>query len=407
MTIYLGAKQDGQKLALLPKALTTHAVVVGMTGSGKTGVVLNLTEELVRSRVPVVILDIKGDMPNVFLQQDATVAASISPRIITPGADHGEPVNITAGLANADRVSEAVTAILDLVGVPSDPIKSRQHAFLSSILENRHDKNQRCHLVDIVVAIQEPPFDKVGVMPLDEVISPGLRKSLASKLNNVLVAKTFEHWREGTALDIAKMTDMKGKVKTPVIVYSIAHLTNEDERTFAISLLLDEMVTFMRMCGGSDDLRTAFIIDECYGLMPPRGGSQTKEALLTMLKQGRAAGLGLILATQNPMDLDYKGMANCGTWIVGRLQTKNDRNRLVEGICSSIPGLTKVRVEERIGSLKRRHFLLARGGRMVPFLSREVSCELRGPMDPSAIRALVPKPTKMESIKTKVVKLFK
>lgn len=406
MAIQLGSKQDGQKLALLPKALTTHACIVGMTGSGKTGVVLGITEELVRNQIPVVILDIKGDMPNVLLQHDQALRDQMAPRILTPGAIHGEPVNITAGLSNPERVSEAVTSMLDLIGVPSDPIKSKQHAFMSAILENRHNKGQRCALVDIVVAIQEPPFDKIGVMPIDEAISLGLRKTLAGKLNNVLVAKTFEHWREGVALDITKMTDMSGKVKTPVIIYSIAHLTNEDERTFAVSLLLDEMVTTMRKAGGADDLKLAFLVDECYGLMPPRGGSSTKDALLTMLKQGRAAGLGVVLATQNPMDIDYKGMANCGTWIVGRLQTKNDRNRLVEGICSAVPGLTKARVEERIGSLKQRHFLLARGGRMVPFLSRNVSCDLKGPMTADEIRQLVPKPTTIQSIKQRVINLF-
>jgi hypothetical protein len=407
MPIMLGTNNGGRPIGLDPKALTTHATIVGMTGSGKTGVVLGLAEELVRNRIPVVILDIKGDMSNIFLQTDEGLLGSMKPRIITPGADHGESVNITSGLANPNRVSEAVTALLDLVNVPSDPIKSKYHSFLSAILETRHKKHQSCSLLDLVIAIQEPPFDKIGVMELEEVIGKAARKSLASKLNNVLVAKTFEHWRSGIALDMKELTDTQGKVCTPVIVYSIAHLANDDEREFAINLLVEEMVSFMRMSDGSDHLKTVFMVDECYGLMPPRGSGPIKSALLTLLKQGRAAGLGVVLATQNPMDLDYKGMANCGTWVVGRLQTVNDRKRLVEGITAAVPGLQKGVLEEKIGGLRQRHFLLARGGRMVPFWSRNVSCELRGPMGAEDIRALAPKPTGLTGFKNKVINLFK
>ena len=137
----------------------------------------------------------------------------------------------------------------------------------------------------------------------------------------------------------------------------------------------------MRVQPGSGDLQLAFIVDECYGLMPPRGSSATKTALLTMLKQGRASGMGVILATQNPMDIDYKGMANCGTWAIGRLQTANDRRRIVEGVCSAVPGMNKKNLEERVGSLHSRQFLLARGTNLKPFYTREVGADLIGPMD--------------------------
>lgn len=407
MPINLGSDAGGRKVNLSSTALTTHACVVGMTGSGKTGVVLGMTEELVRNNIPVVILDIKGDMPNIFLQDDDALMASMRPRIITPGGTHGEQVNITSGLGNPERLSESVTSLLDLVKLPSDPLTSRQHSYISAILESRHDRNQRCHLVDLVVAIQEPPFNKIGVMELDEVISRTGRKSLAAKLNNVLVAKKFANWREGIALDIKELTDTAGKVRTPVVVYSVAHLANEDERLFAQTLLLDELVSFMRKSSGSKDLKVAFIVDECFGLMPPRGNSPTKTALLSLLKMGRGVGLGVVLATQNVMDLDYRGFSNCGTWIIGRLVTANDRRRLVEGLCNSgIQGLDKGALERRVGNLKKRHFLVARGGKLVPFLSREVSCALTGPMDPTAVEALVPK-TPIQQFTGKLVNLFK
>ncbi len=391
MALILGTNQGGDPVGLMPTALKTHCTIVGMTGAGKTGLVLGMVEELVRNQVPVVLLDIKGDMANIFLQ-DSKVLNLMRPHIITPGANHGESVNITSGLSNPERVTEAVTALLDLVGVPSDPIKSKHHTFISAILENRHKKRQRCHLVDLVVAIQEPPFEKIGVMALEAVLDVKKRRALAAQLNNVLVANSFEHWRSGIALDIKELINKTGRVRTPVIIYSIAHLANDDERTFAISLLLDEMVSFMRKCPGTDDLRMVFMVDECFGLLPPRGNSPVKEAFLTLLKQGRSAGIGVVLASQNPMDLDYKSLSNCDTWITGRLQTANDRRRLVEGICNAVPNMEKSKLEAQIGSLKPRHFLLARGGRLIPFLSRTTSCELRGPMNVEEIEAMFPKP---------------
>lgn len=404
MTVTLGSQTNGKILGLKPETFTTHTTVVGMTGSGKTGVLLNMAEELLKSKIPVVILDIKGDMPNLLVQTDPVLAASMAPRIITPGANHGEPVNITSGLGNPERTSEAVTSLLDLVNVPSDPLKSRQHAFVAAVLENRHQKRQRCSLLDLVVAIQEPPFSKIGAMEIDEVISKTQRKSLAAKLNNVLVAKSFEHWREGIALDIAALTKRTEDSKTPVIVYSVAHLTSDDERMFAISLLCDEMVSYMRRCQGSDVLTLAFIVDECYGLMPPRGTSHAKSALLTLLKQGRAMGLGCVLATQNPMDLDYKGMANCGTWLIGRLQTANDRRRIVEGYAGA--NVNKRALEDKVGALKPRQFLLARRSHLIPFYTADVSCVLSGPMDQAAIRALNPVTPSVPTFKNRVVSLF-
>jgi len=387
----LGSDQGGTPWGLDINSLTTHLTITGMTGSGKTGVVLGLCEELIRNHVPSIILDIKGDMPNIFLQQDSTLEAMIEPKILTPGSDHGDPVNVASSLRDPHKITKSVTSLLDLVGVQSDPIRSRPHTFLSAILEDRHKKNQSCQLIDIIFAVQDPPFEHIGAMELEEVMSTAARKNLAAKLNNVLVAPSFKHWRAGKVLDIDSLIKPSHPSKTPVIVYSVAHLTGDDERTFAINLLLEELVSWMRQQNGANALQLTFVVDECYGLMPPRGGGDTKNALLTLLKQGRASGLGVILATQNPMDLDYKGMSNCGTWIVGRLQTANDRKRLVEGICSSVRTMDKASLEGKIGSLKPRQFLVAKGSKLIPFYSRTVSSTLKGPMNKYEIANLMPK----------------
>lgn len=405
MPIYIGTNQGGARVGLDPKALTTHMTIVGMTGSGKTGLVLNVVEELVRNGIPSVILDIKGDMANVFQQTDSAVMALIKPVLLTPGANHGDSVDIASGLEDPTRTSEAVTALLNLIKVPSDPITSRYHAFLCALIAHRLAKKYRARLGELVYLVQDPPFEHLGSMALDEVIGNAARKSLAAKINNVLIAHSFEHWRTGVALDIRKLLTPTDS-RVPVVVYSVAHLANDDERDFAINLLLEEMVSFMRKSPGSPTLVTSMIVDECYGLMPPRGNSPMKTALMTLLKQGRAAGLGVILATQNPMDLDYKGMANCATWIVGRLQTTNDRRRLVEGVCNSVPGLDKSKLEAKIGGLAPRQFLLARGGQMVPFLSQDTACTLSGPMSIEDLKAVHPKPPQPMSVVGKIISLF-
>ena len=404
--ILMGTRQNGLPLALSPKAFRTHVAVLGMTGAGKTGVVLGMAEELVRNDVPIVMLDLKGDMANIFLQPEGAMGDQIAPRLITPGASHGESINIASGLMDSTRIPEAVTAILDLVGLDSDPIKNR-HVFLTEILKSRHDKNQRCELEDIVMAIQEPPFSKIGALSLEGAINNKIRADLATKLNSVMVADAFEHWRTGIEFDLHALTKSRDG-RTPVIVYSIAHIINDKQRTFAIALLMDAMVSYMRACSGTAELRMAFIVDECVGLMPPKGVSAIKTALMTLLKQGRSNGVGLILATQNPMDLDYKGMSNCDTWVIGRLSTENDRKRIVDKVCAEVPYINKKMLITRVGSLKPRQFLLARGENLVPFVSRTTSCDLIGPMDADALVKLVPKSSRFASkAVSKVLSIFK
>lgn len=391
MPIKLGTLTSGKSLAMGLESFKTHVAAFGMTGSGKTGLVLGVVEELVRSKVPVVILDVKGDMANLFLQSDTALLDSMLPKFITPGADHGESVNITAGLQDPGNVSSAVSALLKLLNIrgAAHPL-SGQHTYLSEILKVRHAKGHDCGLKHILDAVQNPPFDEIGSMDLDKVISEDQRDRLAARLNSMLVTDSFKHWRGGTVLDIRELVATSETGRTPVVIYSVAHLQNEEDRQFAISLLMEAMVTYMRQCQGTAGLNSVFVVDECWGLMPPRRENRTKELMLTMLKMGRSVGLGLVLATQNPMDLEYKGMANIETWIIGMLQTENDRKRLIEG-AGNAAGVSKNDLTKQIAKLQKRQFLVARNKRIIPFRSREVSCHLAGVMNPESLRELFSK----------------
>lgn len=378
MNLKLGTTPVHTPLTLDLEALRTHAVVLGTTGSGKTGMLVGLAEELAMSKVPTVLIDIKGDLANIALQTDPAVAEKLAVRLLTPGAEFGQSINAFSNLNDMSKLTQTVTSILKMVNVESDPIKSSMHSFVSMLIK-ANAKSRRFSLVDLIEEIQEPPFNVMGAMDLDDVVSPRSRRDLAAKLNNLLVSPSFSAWRKGIALSLEALTAQRRDGRTPVTVFSVAHLVDDSERNFAISMFLDELLSWTRSLEGTDDLRCAVIIDECYGLMPPAPANPaTKKPILTMLKQARAFGVGMILATQNPMDVDYKGMSNCETWIVGRLQTANDRRRVVEAVSSL--GYDRKEIEDKIGSLQKRQFLLARPKGATVFNSRTVSAQLTGPL---------------------------
>lgn len=380
--INLGTEKNlDQPVMLDHNKLTTHTVAVGMTGSGKSGLLLGMTEELAKQGTAVVLIDIKGDMANIALQaQD-----HMSVRLITPGARHGDQVNLFAGINKPELIDHAVSGLLKMAGVKDrDPLKSTPHAFLSSIMHFYAQHNVDISLAQLIVAIQEPPFDNLGAMELNNVISYKQRMKLASQINNILVAPSFELWREGDALDFNRLfASPDGKV--PVVIYSVNHLIDDDERNFAIANFMDELLHWSRKLSGTDELRLSVVIDECFGLVPPHPRNPaTKRPILTLMKQARAFGVNITLATQNPMDIDYKAMNNAGTWLVGRLQTEPDRKRVVDGICSSGP-YNREQINFKIAKLKEREFLLVRPGKIITFKTRTVDCELRGPMSPNAL----------------------
>lgn len=388
----LGSRQDREgnvcPVSLKARALTTHACIMGATGSGKTGLIIGMVEDLVRQGIPTACIDLKGDLANLALQPEGSdVADKMSIRFLTPGADHGEAVNIFSGIANPDRISSTVSTLCKMIGAEHDPLRSRPHAFISNIIQWRLKQNKPVTIIDIMQDIQDPPFEYLGAMLLEDVIPRASRGKLAAKLNNVVAAPSFQSWREGIDIDIDKLfASTPGK--TPVIIFSVAHLVDDAERIFAISMFLEEMVSWMRKQPGTQDLKACLLMDEMFGVMPPHPANPpTKKPTLTMLKQARAHGLGLVLCSQNPMDLDYKGMSNAQTWLVGRLQTERDRDRVVGGICSATSADERI-MGASIARLQARQFLLVRPSGSAIFTTKDCLAKLQGPMSPAEIRNL-------------------
>lgn len=367
-------KEGSKALNLDHDVLTTHAAVFGSTGSGKTGLLLGMVEELQDSNIPVILIDIKGDMVNVALQK----VGSANVRCLTPGGTHGEAVNVLAALKDTSKASKVVSALLSMVGEDPDPIKSTAHAYLCEILNNM----EFITLDGLVYSCLNPGFTHLGALSLDAAFPLKARSSLARKLNTLLVSPTFQAWRHGLDLNIDDLIESKG-----IVVYSVAHLQSADEQSFAISFLLNELLRWTKSQGGSERLRLVLGIDECVGLLPPVANPPTKEPIMLLLKQARAFGVGCILATQNPVDIDYKAMSNCNTWLIGKLASQRDRARVISGAVSAGTG-DQGDLEYNLKSLQKREFVLSRSNACSAFKTKDVGCELRGPLVPSEIEDL-------------------
>ncbi|MDH5335475.1 MAG: ATP-binding protein, partial [Nitrospira sp.] len=435
------------------KDLVTHAVCVGMTGSGKTGLCLALLEEAAIDNIPAIIIDPKGDLGNLMLtfpslkgedfqpwiNEDDARKKGLSPAdyaqaqaelwtkglagwqqdgariqrlrdaadvaIYTPGSNAGLPVSILKSFAAPaadvredaellrERISTTVTSLLGLLGIEADPIQSREHILLSTILDQTWKKEEDLDLASLIQAIQSPPVSKIGVMDVDSFFPSKDRFALAMKLNNLLAAPGFQAWLEGEALDIQSlMYTPAGKPRHAI--FSIAHL-NDAERMFFVTLLLSQMVGWMRAQSGTTSLRALLYMDEIFGYFPPVSNPPSKLPLMTLLKQARAFGLGVVLATQNPVDLDYKGLANTGTWFIGRLQTERDKARVLEGLegASTSTGkrFDRGRMEQTLAGLGNRIFLMnnVHEDEPVVFETRWCLSYLRGPLTRTQIKTLM------------------
>ena len=420
--------------------LTTHGVIVGMTGSGKTGLGIDLLEEALLSGIPALIIDPKGDMTNLLLnfpdlapsdfrpwidestarRQSVTadeLAAQVAGQwkdglaswdidqarmrrladqakftVYTPGSTSGTSLNVLGSLrapdlidteAIRDEIEGFVSSILVLAGINSDPISGPEHILLATIIEWAWSQKQDLDLASLIVQVQQPPFRKLGVFELDAFIPPGDRTDLALKLNGLVASPSFAAWREGEPLDIGVLlghgTEASGK--THGAIFYLAHLS-EPERQFFVTLLLSKLVTYMRSQQGSSDLRALVYMDEVVGFCPPTAEPPSKKPILTLAKQARAFGYGMVLTTQNPMDFDYKVMSNAGTWMIGRLQTERDKARILEGM-QSASGVTDLgELDRNISGLDKRQFLLhmSRGKPPVVFTTRWAMSYLAGPL---------------------------
>ena len=452
---YLGKSYDleSKKLADDPllydsKDLVTHALCVGMTGSGKTGLCIDLIEEAAIDGVPVIAIDPKGDLANLMLTFPALDASAFEPwvsedearragqtkadfaaaeaakwkkglaswgedeariqrlreaaevAIYTPGSSTGLPVSVLRSFDPPtfddpelvqQRVLTTVSGLLALAGVDADPVKSREHLLLSAIVSAAWAAGESLDLAALVQRVQQPPMARIGVIDTDSFFPPKDRFALAMSINALLASPSFASWLEGEPLDVG------GFLRTPagkprIAIFSIAHL-DDAQRMFFVSLLLNATIAWMRTQQGTSSLRAMLYMDEIFGYFPPVANPPSKPPILTLLKQARAFGLGIVLATQNPVDLDYKGLANIGTWWLGRLQTERDKARVLDGLegASAISAFNRSAVDRMLSGLSARTFLMrnVHENDLTVFQSRWSLSYLRGPLGRDEIRTLM------------------
>lgn len=466
---YLGKEYDLEEKRLKDelilyksKDLTTHAVIIGMTGSGKTGLGIGIIEEAAIDNIPVIAIDPKGDLGNLALtfpqlrgedflpwvnvheaankglsaeeyannqaelwrkglsewgQDEKRIerlrnAADV--RIYTPGGSAGLGVSLLRSFnapsreiindkdAYRDRVDITTNSLLSLLGFNADPFTSREYILISNIFEHTWSKGQNLDLPELISAIQKPPMDKIGVMDVDSFYPSKDRFSLAMMLNSLLASPGFKAWLEGDPMDINRfMYDKDGR--PTVSIFSITHLS-DSERMFFVTMLLNEVLSWVRSQPGTGSLRAILYMDELFGYLPPIANPPSKAPLLTLLKQARAYGLGLVLSTQNPGDLDYKALSNAGTWFIGRLQTERDKERVLAGLegAAAAGKFDRARTERILAGLGQRIFYLhsVHNDEPVIFSTRWVLSYLSGPLTRDQISSLTSAETVTEKVQT-------
>lgn len=435
------------------KDLTTHGVIVGMTGSGKTGLAIGLLEEAAMDRVPVIAIDPKGDLSNLLLtfpelrgedfrpwineaaatqqgesadsfaggqaeawrkgleewgqsgERIARLRAQAEFAVYTPGSAAGRQVSVLRSFAppsaavQADpdalreRLQTTVSSLLALLGIEADPVRSREHILLSALLADAWAKGRALDLGQLIQAIQQPPFQRVGVMELESFYPSKDRFDLALQLNGLLASPGFAAWMAGEPLDIPTLLQ-SASGKPRVAIFSIAHL-GDQERMFFVAMLLNEILAWVRSQTGTQSLRALVYMDEIFGFFPPTANPPSKPPMLTLLKQARAFGVGMLLATQNPVDLDYKGLGNTGTWFIGRLQTERDKARLLDALQGAMAGSTPMPREELdrlLSGLGKRVFLMHNVHDPAPslFATRWTMSYLAGPLSLTQLKQLAP-----------------
>ncbi len=466
---YLGKDVDKKSLEatealtlLKNKNFTTHAAIIGMTGSGKTGLGVGIIEEAAIDNIPSIIIDPKGDMGNLCLVDSNFSAKSFEPwiedearskekdvseyagkistmwkegieswgqsteraaklqavpkTIYTPGSSAGVAINVMSSLETppsevmedsdtfTSYLKSTTVSLLSLVGIEADPLESKEYILLAQIMTKAWLNDEDMSIESIIGKIIKPSFKKIGVLPLDDFYPQNARFKLATKFNSLLASPSFSLWLQGDSLDIQKLLyDENGKAK--IAIFSISHL-NDDERMFFVTLLLNKYIAWMRRQSGTSALKTLLYMDEIYGFFPPTKNPPSKEPMLLLLKQARAFGVGVVLSTQNPVDLDYKGLSNIGTWFIGRLQTSQDIERVIDGLGGKVgASYKKSEIKTLLANLKKRTFFLksAHLEDIRLFSTRWVMSYLKGPLKRDEISMLMKAQKEAQSIKVETV----
>jgi len=450
--------QATEALTLLKnKNFTTHAAIIGMTGSGKTGLGISIIEEAAIDNIPSIIIDPKGDMGDLCLADPTFSAKVFEPWVVdearakdadlseyaaktaamwkegieswgqdsarvekfknvkktiyTPGSSAGVAINIMSSLdrppsqimeesdAFASYLKSTTVSLLSLIGITADPLDSKEYILLAQIITKSWLAEEEISIETLIGKIINPSFKKIGVLPLETFYSQNDRFKLATKFNSLLASPSFSLWLKGDTLDIQKLLyDEKGKAK--VAIFSISHL-NDDERMFFVTLLLNKYIAWMRRQSGTSALKTLLYMDEIFGFFPPTKNPPSKEPMLLLLKQARAFGVGIILSTQNPVDLDYKGLSNIGTWFIGRLQTTQDIERVIDGLGGQIgSSFDKNEIKNMLANLQKRTFFLksAHLDDIRLFATRWVMSYLKGPLKRDEIATLMQEQKALQSI---------
>ncbi|MEN9580187.1 MAG: hypothetical protein RJA70_3196 [Pseudomonadota bacterium] len=460
-SLYLGAARglntgaSEQPLLLPAHHLTTHGVILGMTGSGKTGLLTVMVEEALRSGVPVLMIDIKGDLPNLFLSFPSLDAHHLVPwveamatpgdargpealaealaeerrraletwnlgddaalnffetrqlRLITPGSTAGEGLHVLSALerhntrwnddpeAARSTLSAAISLLLRLVGRDSDPARSREHVLLSVLAERRLQQGLPAELPALPADLDQLPITEIGALPVNRFLPKKERDALAAALNSLLASPSFATWRQGATLDIdawlrpsESPIGQPSRRRAPGVIVSVAHLDDE-ERSLVLGVLLEELLTWVRGLSGSRKLRALIVFDEVYGFLPPHPANPpTKRPIVALMKQARAFGVGVLIATQNPMDLDYRTLSNAGLWCIGRLQTDADRERVIDGLALGDKAADTL-LDQTVQRLAPRWFVMRNihlGPSPALLQPRYALSFLRGPMTRSELR---------------------
>ncbi|CAA6828039.1 MAG: FIG00495827: hypothetical protein [uncultured Sulfurovum sp.] len=466
---YLGKDLDKdsmktiQALTLLKnKNFTTHAAIIGMTGSGKTGLGVGIIEEAAIDNIPSILIDPKGDMGNLCLVDATFTAKNFEPwvedeaqskeadvvdyahkianvwkegieswgqdkervlklqgvqkTIYTPGSSSGVAINVMSSLETppsevmeesdtfTSYLKSTTVSLLSLVGVVADPLESKEYILLAQIITKSWLSNEDLTIESLIGKIIKPNFSKIGVLPLEDFYSQEARFKLATKFNALLASPSFSLWLKGDDLDIQKLLyDENGKAK--IAIFSISHL-NDDERMFFVTLLLNKYIAWMRRQSGTSALKTLLYMDEIYGFFPPTKNPPSKDPMMLLLKQARAFGVGVVLSTQNPVDLDYKGLSNIGTWFIGRLQTTQDIERVIDGLDGKVgASYSKSEIKNLLANLKKRTFFLksAHLDDIRLFSTRWVMSYLKGPLKRDEIASLMKEQKEAQNLEVQSV----